>query len=161
MQNSSSCGGGKAGVLWATKPFPLALNRGTISESDFKSQRFVMQRNSVEVIAVRPKPARRRVNSYVKQMIFAAAVVLCAAAVAGAQTVTTLYNFVGGKKSGANPWYVTLVQAPKREPIFSDLRHEWNSCPSRTASNRSFSATSEAAPFPDVIQERTGAGDGI
>ncbi len=22
--------GGKAGVLWATKPFPLALNRGTI-----------------------------------------------------------------------------------------------------------------------------------
>ncbi len=121
-----------------------------------------MQRsNSAEVIAVRPKTARRRVNSYVKQMIFAAAVVLCAAAVAGAQTVTTLYNFVGGKKSGANPWYVTLVKAPKREPIFSDLRHEWNSCPSRTASNRSLSATSEAAPFPDVIQERTGAGDGI
>ena len=36
--------------------------------------------------------------------------VLCGVAVAGAQTVTTLFNFVGGKKSGANPWYVTLVQ---------------------------------------------------
>jgi uncharacterized repeat protein (TIGR03803 family) len=70
-----------------------------------------MQRgNSVEVIAVRQEPASRRVNSCVKKMIFAAAVVLCAGAMAGAQTVSTLYNFVGGKNSGANPWYVTLVQ---------------------------------------------------
>jgi hypothetical protein len=38
-----------------------------------------MQRsNSVEVIAVRQEPASRRVNSCVKKMIFAAAVVLCA-----------------------------------------------------------------------------------
>jgi uncharacterized repeat protein (TIGR03803 family) len=42
-------------------------------------------------------------------MILAAVLLLCAG-IAGAQTVTTLYNFVGGKKSGANPWYVTLVQ---------------------------------------------------
>ena len=70
-----------------------------------------MQRSySVEVIAVREKRASRRVNSCAKKMIFAAMVVLCAAAVAGAQTVTTLYNFAGGKTSGANPWYVTLVQ---------------------------------------------------
>jgi uncharacterized repeat protein (TIGR03803 family) len=70
-----------------------------------------MQRSySAEVIAVPQKSASPRVNSYVKKMIFAAAVLLCVAAVAGAQTVTTLYNFVGGKNSGANPWYVTLVQ---------------------------------------------------
>ena len=50
-----------------------------------------MQRsNSVEVIAVRQEPASRRVNSCVKKMIFAAAVVLCAGALAGAQTVSTL-----------------------------------------------------------------------
>ncbi len=44
------------------------------------------------------------------QMIFAALVVLCAGALAGAQTVSTLYNFAGGKTGAANPWYVTLVQ---------------------------------------------------
>jgi hypothetical protein len=61
-----------------------------------------MQRsNSAEVIAVRQKSASRRLNSYVKEIIFAAVVVLCAAAVAGAQTVSTLYTFVGGKTSGA------------------------------------------------------------
>src|ERR1039458_2844100 len=69
-----------------------------------------MQRsNSAEVIAVRQEPARR-VNSYVEGMILAAAFLLFAVAVAGAQTVTTLYSFAGGKTSGANPWYVTLEQ---------------------------------------------------
>jgi uncharacterized repeat protein (TIGR03803 family) len=69
-----------------------------------------MQKSYSAVIAVRQKSASRRVNSCVKPMIFAAAVVLCSVAVAGAQTVTTLYSFAGGKTSGANPWYVTLVQ---------------------------------------------------
>ncbi len=36
--------------------------------------------------------------------------VVCAGALAGAQSVLTLYNFAGGSASGANPWYVTLVQ---------------------------------------------------
>lgn len=70
-----------------------------------------MQRSySAEVIPVRRDSASGRASSRVKHMIFAAVVVLCAAAVAGAQTVTTLYNFKGGKTSGANPWYVTMVQ---------------------------------------------------
>jgi uncharacterized repeat protein (TIGR03803 family) len=74
-----------------------------------------MQRsNSAEVIAVRQGPARR-VNSNVKRMILAAAFLLCAGAMAGAQTVTTLYSFVGGKTSGANPWYVTMVQGTNGE----------------------------------------------
>ncbi len=69
-----------------------------------------MQRSiSAEVIALRQQRTRR-VNSSVKGMILAAAFLLCAGAMAGAQTVTTLYSFVGGKTSGANPWYVTLVQ---------------------------------------------------
>jgi uncharacterized repeat protein (TIGR03803 family) len=48
--------------------------------------------------------------SRLRGMLCAAAVLLCAGALAGAQTVSTVYNFVGGTKSGANPWYVTLVQ---------------------------------------------------
>jgi uncharacterized repeat protein (TIGR03803 family) len=39
-----------------------------------------------------------------------AVILLLAAAFAPAQTVTTLYNFAGGKTSGQTPWYVTLVQ---------------------------------------------------
>jgi len=35
---------------------------------------------------------------------------LCAATLAPAQTVTTIYNFAGNGISGATPWYVTLVQ---------------------------------------------------
>ena len=46
----------------------------------------------------------------VKEVILAAAFMLCAGALAGAQTVATVYNFAGGTTSGANPWYVTLVQ---------------------------------------------------
>ena len=42
--------------------------------------------------------------------VLVAALLLCAAALAPAQTVTTVYNFVGGKNSGETPWYVTLVQ---------------------------------------------------
>jgi uncharacterized repeat protein (TIGR03803 family) len=48
--------------------------------------------------------------SWLRAMLCSAAVLLCAGAFAGAQTVSTVYNFVGGTKSGANPWYVTLVQ---------------------------------------------------
>lgn len=39
-----------------------------------------------------------------------AAVLFCAAALAQAQTVTDIYNFANNGISGANPWYVTLVQ---------------------------------------------------
>src|SRR5258708_8417405 len=53
---------------------------------------------------------RRSYSVCVKQIIFAAALLLCAGALAGAQTVATVYNFAGGTTSGANPWYVTLVQ---------------------------------------------------
>lgn len=56
-------------------------------------------------------PSRaRRTRSIVAQICLAALWVLCATALAGAQTVTTIYNFAGGTTSGANPWYVTLVQ---------------------------------------------------
>jgi uncharacterized repeat protein (TIGR03803 family) len=68
---------------------------------------------SAEVMVVRQNRARGRVNFHV--VILAAAFVLGAVAMAGAQTVTTLYNFVGGKTSGENPWYVTLVQGTNGE----------------------------------------------
>ena len=45
-----------------------------------------------------------------KAVFCVAVLFLCAAVVAPAQTVTTLYNFAGGKTSGETPWYVTLVQ---------------------------------------------------
>jgi uncharacterized repeat protein (TIGR03803 family) len=48
-------------------------------------------------------------------MILTVAFLLCAGAVAGAQTVTTLYSFLGRPTSGANPWYVTLVQGTNGE----------------------------------------------
>lgn len=41
---------------------------------------------------------------------FSLAIVVGASIFASAQTVSTVYNFVGGKTSGAMPWYVTLVQ---------------------------------------------------
>ena len=53
---------------------------------------------------------RRSSSACVKPIILAAALVLCVGALAGAQTVATVYNFAGGTSSGANPWYVTLVQ---------------------------------------------------
>jgi uncharacterized repeat protein (TIGR03803 family) len=49
-------------------------------------------------------------STCVKQIIFSLALVLGVAAMARAQTVATVYNFAGGTTSGANPWYVTLVQ---------------------------------------------------
>jgi uncharacterized repeat protein (TIGR03803 family) len=39
-----------------------------------------------------------------------AAALFCAVVFAQAQTVSTVYNFAGGKTSGQYPWYVTLVQ---------------------------------------------------
>jgi len=63
---------------------------------------------SAEVMVVRQKRARGRVKSHVGMIL--AAFVLWAGAMAGAQTVSTLYSFVGGKTSGEYPWYVTLVQ---------------------------------------------------
>jgi uncharacterized repeat protein (TIGR03803 family) len=42
--------------------------------------------------------------------MLATAAVLCAATLAPAQTVSTIYNFAGNGISGATPWYVTLVQ---------------------------------------------------
>src|SRR5215472_1809689 len=42
--------------------------------------------------------------------VLACAALLWFATAAGAQTVSTVYNFTGGSTSGANPWYVTLVQ---------------------------------------------------
>ena len=68
-----------------------------------------MQQNSC-ALSVRQRVARMRQNSYLNSLIFAAAFLLCVGALAGAQTVATVYNFAGGTTSGANPWYVTLVQ---------------------------------------------------
>jgi uncharacterized repeat protein (TIGR03803 family) len=57
--------------------------------------------------------SQSRLNSMkpiLSAILLATAAVLCAASVAQAQTVTTLYNFTDSASSGANPWYVTLVQ---------------------------------------------------
>lgn len=51
-----------------------------------------------------------RQTSRFTRIFLAAACLLCAASLAGAQTVSTVYNFAGGTKGAANPWYVTLVQ---------------------------------------------------
>ncbi len=56
------------------------------------------------------KPARTSLKSVFRLTVLAMAAVLCAAAFAQAQTVSTIYNFAGNGTSGANPWYVTLVQ---------------------------------------------------
>src|SRR5437588_9812890 len=53
---------------------------------------------------------RRSYSACLKEIIFAVGLILCAGCLAGAQTVATVYNFAGGTASGANPWYVTLVQ---------------------------------------------------
>lgn len=65
---------------------------------------------SAKVSGVHRETATEPLNLYFRAMIFSAIFALCAVALAGAQTVTTVYNFAGGKTSGANPWYVTLVQ---------------------------------------------------
>ena len=50
------------------------------------------------------RPARLR------STLLVAALLLCVGAFVQAQTVTTIYNFADNGISGANPWYVTLVQ---------------------------------------------------
>lgn len=76
---------------------------------------------SVEATSVRSEAARPTSNFCLKLFcakltIFAALFILCAGALAGAQsapvtpTVSTVYNFAGGTTGSANPWYVTLVQ---------------------------------------------------
>ena len=49
-------------------------------------------------------------KSILSATLFATAALLCAAVCAQAQTVSTIYNFTDSPTSGANPWYVTLVQ---------------------------------------------------
>jgi uncharacterized repeat protein (TIGR03803 family) len=44
------------------------------------------------------------------KIVIVATTFLLGVAMAGAQTVSTLYNFTGTTTDGANPWYVTLVQ---------------------------------------------------
>jgi uncharacterized repeat protein (TIGR03803 family) len=53
------------------------------------------------------KPTMKSIFSV---LLLATAAALCTMPVAQAQTVTTLYNFTDSASSGANPWYVTLVQ---------------------------------------------------
>src|SRR5450755_723457 len=61
-------------------------------------------------IVSRQQSLRTSFQSICRTIMLAAAALLCAAAVAQAQTVTTIYNFADNGISGANPWYVTLVQ---------------------------------------------------
>jgi uncharacterized repeat protein (TIGR03803 family) len=68
-----------------------------------------------EALTTGQHEGRKASNSSLKQIIFAALFVMCAGALAGAQTVSTVYDFLGGKTSGANPWYVTLVQGTNGE----------------------------------------------
>ncbi len=56
------------------------------------------------------KSLRTSFSSLFRTTMLAAATLLCTAALAQAQTVTTIYNFADNGISGANPWYVTLVQ---------------------------------------------------
>jgi uncharacterized repeat protein (TIGR03803 family) len=67
-------------------------------------------KSSYPATALNLRHAATLLNSHFRRVFFSAIVVFCVAAVAGAQTVATVYNFAGGKTSGANPWYVTLVQ---------------------------------------------------
>ena len=71
---------------------------------------FVVPANHIESLCQSAKSADRSVRLSGKANIFATVLFLCSAAFAPAQTVTTLYDFAGGKTSGETPWYVTLVQ---------------------------------------------------
>ena len=53
------------------------------------------------------RPARA---SILRSTLLAVAALACVTALAQAQTVSTIYNFAGGKTGAANPYYVTLVQ---------------------------------------------------
>jgi Protein of unknown function (DUF3108) len=48
-----------------------------------------------------------------------------------------------------------ISQALKRGHTLNDLRHEWNSSPSQTRRSRSFSASSEAAPFQSKAENQS------
>jgi uncharacterized repeat protein (TIGR03803 family) len=65
---------------------------------------------SAEFSALHRKLARTSLKSIGRVALLAAVAALCATTFAQAQTVTTIYNFGGNGISGANPWYVTLVQ---------------------------------------------------
>ncbi len=56
------------------------------------------------------RSARTTARSIFRAAVIATAALLCAATAVSAQTVTTLYSFQDNALSGANPWYVTLVQ---------------------------------------------------
>src|SRR2546430_10632419 len=66
--------------------------------------------NAAEFFAPGPKSARTFLQRVFRATVLATAAVLCAAALAPAQTVSTVYNFTGNAIGGATPWYVTLVQ---------------------------------------------------
>lgn len=57
-----------------------------------------------------PTSMKSIMKSILSATLFVTAAVLCAAVLAQAQTVSTIYNFTDSPTSGANPWYVTLVQ---------------------------------------------------
>ena len=66
--------------------------------------------NTAESFRPQRKSARTSLKSIFRLAVLATAAVLWAAALTQAQTVSTIYNFAGNGTSGANPWYVTLVQ---------------------------------------------------
>ncbi len=68
-----------------------------------------MSSSSIAEFSRSQTPTKHRFQ-HIRSILLIAGVLLCVAAFASAQTVTTLYNFAGGSASGANPWYVTLVQ---------------------------------------------------
>lgn len=68
------------------------------------------QSNSLPAVQVLRNAFESLLKSRANRVVLCALCMLCAAALAGAQTVSTIYNFAGGTTSGANPWYVTLVQ---------------------------------------------------
>jgi len=66
--------------------------------------------HTAEFSGLHRKPARTSLKSICRVALLATAAALCAATFAQAQTVTTIYNFADNGASGANPYYVTLVQ---------------------------------------------------
>lgn len=66
--------------------------------------------HTAEFVGSYQKSTRTSLKSIFRVTMLATAALLCAAALAQAQTVTTIYNFAGNGISGATPWYVTLVQ---------------------------------------------------
>jgi uncharacterized repeat protein (TIGR03803 family) len=67
-------------------------------------------RHTAEFSGSHQNSARAFLRSFFTAAVLASAAVLCAGALAEAQTVATIYNFADNGTSGATPWYVTLVQ---------------------------------------------------